>query len=181
MTYLLRGLPADLSEEEQVRLRAAMPIQLVARPLPAAGGAFIVHDENRSLGRAGPAYEPTILHRIVAMTVLQTFMLFSFLWPYCQIFLCNAYEYERSHHLSQRIVSHTTSAANALSKGTVAVCSWNDGQVGKILEDAALWWVQSVTGGLCEGVEDGLEAMGSGSKSRNTRRRRSSRTRVEVE
>lgn len=171
MTYLLRGLPTDLTEEEQIRLRAAMPVQLV-QPQPAVG-ALIVRDENREVSSARPEYEPTALHRIVATAVVQAFMLFSFLWPYLQISMRSAYQYEREHHISERILSQTTSAANALSKGTVAVCSWNDGQVGKILEDAALWWVQGVTGGFCEGIENGLQAMNS--KSGNMRRRRRSR------
>ncbi|GAB7349373.1 hypothetical protein MBLNU459_g8499t1 [Dothideomycetes sp. NU459] len=168
MTYLLRGLPTDLSDEEQLRLRAAMPNQL-AQPQPAVG-ALVLRDNDRELRQSSPEYEPTVLHRVVAVTVLQAFLVFSFLWLYVQTLLRSAYQYERSHHISERIVSQTTSAANALSKGTVAVCSWNDGQVGKVLEDAALWWVQSVTGGFCQGVEDGLDAMGS--KSSNTRRRR---------
>lgn len=162
MSYLLRGLPHELSEEERLRLRAAIPHGLVP-PQPA-----ISRSKTRSQSQDDHFTQaegsPTVLHRIVAMVVLQFFLLFSFLWPYVQSICRSAYEYERDHHVSERVLSQSWTAANVFSKNTMTiartVCNWNDGQVGAALEDVVFWWVQGVTGGLREGVKGGMEVFG---------------------
>ena len=40
------------------------------------------------------------------------------------------------------------------------ICSWNDGQVGVAVENVVFWWVHGITGGLRDGVKDGMEAFG---------------------
>lgn len=109
-------------------------------------------------------YEPTVLHRVVSTVVFHFFMILSFLWPYLQVIVRNAYQYEQDHHVSKRFASQTWSTANAIGKRTVStanmVCTWNDGQVGETLESLVTWWIQGVAGGLCEGMGEGMEALG---------------------
>jgi len=163
-TYLLRGLPEDLTEEELISLRAATPSSLATPQAPVGqvilrnGGSQDVETESQE------EHEPTVLHRIVSMAVFQFFLVFSFLWPYIQVFGRSAYAYERSHRISERFATSTWSTANAIGKRTLAtanvVCTWNDGQVGETLESIFAWWVQSVASGLCEGVGEGMEVLG---------------------
>jgi hypothetical protein len=98
------------------------------------------------------------------MIVLQAFLLLSFLWPYIQTTCRDAYQYEREHHISEKVLNQSWTTANTLSKNTMTVaktiCSWNDGQVGAALEDVIFWWVHGITGGVRDGVKDGMEVFG---------------------
>lgn len=128
------------------------------------GQLVLREEEVQDVQRPPQDYNPTVLHRMVSTVVLQLFMLFSLLWPYIQVFVRSAYDYERQHHISERFATSTWSTANAIGKRTVStvnlVCTWNDGQVGETLESVVTWWIQGVAGGLCEGVGEGMEALG---------------------
>jgi hypothetical protein len=162
VSYLLRGLPRNLSVEETLRLQAAMPSELM--PPQQSANRGVVRSQSDDDRVMQQQEEPTILHRVVAMVVLQVFLLLSFLWPYVQTGCRGAYQYEREHHISEKVLNQSWTTANALSKNTMTVaktvCSWNDGQVGTALEDVVFWWVHSVTGGLRDGVKDGMEVFG---------------------
>jgi len=162
VSYLLRGLPRNLSIEETVRLQAAIPSEMMPSQQPFE--RVVVQDQSHDRRVTQQEEDPTILHRMVAMVVLQTFLLLSFLWPYVQTGCRGAYEYEREHHISEKILNQSWTTANALSKNTMTVaktvCSWNDGQVGAALEDVVFWWVHGITGGLRDGVKDGMEVFG---------------------
>lgn len=164
VSYLLRGLPRNLSTEEAVRLRAAIPSEMMPPQQPVDRVVVQRSYDHRSTQQEE---DPTILHRVIAMAVLQVFLLLSFIWPYVQTGCRGAYQYEREHHISEKILNQSWTTANALSKSTMTVaktvCSWNDGQVGAALEDVVFWWVHSVTGGLRDGVKDGMEVFGVGS------------------
>jgi hypothetical protein len=161
VSYLLRGLPRNLSVEEILRLQAAMPSDMMP-PQQSANGVVVQgqsHD-NRVIQQE----DPTILHRMVAVIVLQVFLLLSFLWPYIQTTCRGAYQYEREHHILEKTFNQSWITANTLSRNTMivarTVCSWNDGQVGIALEDSIFWCVQGVTGGLRDGVKDGMQVFG---------------------
>ncbi|KAI4817255.1 hypothetical protein E4T44_10565 [Aureobasidium sp. EXF-8845] len=162
VSYLLRGLPRNLSVEETLRLQAAMPSEMM--PLWQSADRTIVQGQSHDDRVTQQEEDPTILHRTVAMVVLQIFLLLSFLWPYVETTCRGAYQYEREHHISEKLLNQSWTTANAVSKNTMTaaktVCSWNDGQVGTALEDAVFWWVHSITGGLRDGVKDGMEVFG---------------------
>ncbi|KAG9724057.1 hypothetical protein KCU86_g16876, partial [Aureobasidium melanogenum] len=162
VSYLLRGLPKNLSSEETIRLQAAMPSEMISTQQPE--DRIMVRDQAQANQFAQQEEDPTLLHRVVAMIVLQVFLLFSFLWPYVQMTCRGVYQYEREHHISEKLLNQSWTTANVLSKNTMAiaktVCSWNDGQVGVVLEDMIFWWVHGVTGGLRDGVRDGMEVFG---------------------
>jgi hypothetical protein len=176
VSYLLRGLPRNLSMEETLRLQAAMPSEMMPPQQSADRDIVQGHFDDDRVTQQGE--DPTILHRVVAMVVLQIFLLLSFLWPYVQTTCRGAYQYDREHHISEKLLNQSWTAANALSKNTMTVartvCSWNNGQVGTALEDAVFWWVHSITGGLRDGVKDGMEVFGV--RSPGHRDKRPSRT-----
>jgi hypothetical protein len=148
-----------LSNEETLRVQAAIPLEILPSQ-PSINKAGIQRRPSGDSSAKQHEEYPTIVHRAVATMVLQFFLLISFLWPYC----CGAYRYERKHHISERVLAQSWMTANALSRNTLAVgrtvCRWNDGQVGNALEDVVLWLVQGVTGGLREGVKDGMQVFG---------------------
>lgn len=162
VSYLLRGLPQNLSSEETIRLQAAMPSEMIPSQQPV--DRAMIRDQSHDNQIAQQEEDPTLLHRVVAMVVLQVFLFMSFLWPYVQMTCRGAYQYEREHHISEKVLSQSWTTANVLSKNTMAiaktVCSWNDGQVGAALEDMMFWWVHGVTGGLRDGVKDGMAVFG---------------------
>ena len=74
------------------------------------------------------------------------------------------YEYERTHRITERIVTTTLEAADGLGKGSVnigaAVCKFNEGRVGVALTNFAAWWMEGVAGGIYEGVGEGMVHLG---------------------
>ncbi|KAG9844036.1 hypothetical protein KCU98_g7724, partial [Aureobasidium melanogenum] len=173
VSYLLRGLPGNLSSEETIRLQAAMPSEMMPPQQPV--DRAMIRDQAHANQVTQQEEDPTLLHRVVAMAVLQVFLLFSFLWPYVQTTCRSVYQYEREHHISEKLLNQSWTTANVLSKNTMAmaktVCSWNDGQVGVALEDMIFWWVHGVTGGLRDGVRDGMEVFGVKGVDHRQRRR----------
>ncbi|CAD0084113.1 unnamed protein product, partial [Aureobasidium vineae] len=172
VSYLLRGLPYNLSSEETIRLQAAMPSEMIPPRQPI--DKVIIRSQSHDDQVTQQEEDPTMLHRIVAMIVLQVFLLFSFLWPYVQTTCRGAYQYEREHHISEKLLNQSWTTANVLSRNTMTVartmCSWNDGQVGVVLEDMVFWWVHGVTGGLRDGVKDGMEVFGVKAADRRDKR-----------
>ncbi|KAJ4295490.1 hypothetical protein N0V90_007503 [Kalmusia sp. IMI 367209] len=160
MTYLLRGLPTELSPEETLSLQAALPPSLVINaPCNHALDAFTSDASSH-----GPPSNPSILHRITATIVFETFVLLQFLLPYIKLFLGHAYRFERKHNLAQRLVNNGLMTADAMRRTglqlTHTICQMNDGKVGQALNDLTLWWIRGLTGGLQQGIQDGVSMMG---------------------
>lgn len=175
LTYLLRGLPTTLTKEEQLSLQAALPMELIR---PRSDERTVVPDvesDDRS-NSSTLDQEPTILHRLISMSTLQLFVLISIILPYVQTFVQGAYQYEREHHISERVFTNTVCTADSMGRKTWAlsrtVCALNGGKVGEMLEDASAWCIQGISGGLYEGVGEGMEVLGLKSESRPLRRRR---------
>jgi hypothetical protein len=95
---------------------------------------------------------------------VQIFLLVRFVLPYFKVFLRQVYEYERSHRITERIVTTTLDAADGLGKSGVntgsAVCKFNEGRVGAAVGNLAAWWIEGVAGGVYEGVGEGMIHLG---------------------
>lgn len=104
------------------------------------------------------------LHKILASTIVHLFILLRFIIPYAKVLMRQLYEYERTHRITQRIVTTTLEAADGLGKGSVnigaAVCKFNEGRVGVALTNFAAWWMEGVAGGIYEGVGEGMVHLG---------------------
>ncbi|KAH8817377.1 hypothetical protein F5884DRAFT_248811 [Xylogone sp. PMI_703] len=162
LTYLLRALPPDLTAEEQLGIRGALPEGLVL-PLriqlnPAESSSSALQHN------AGSTGTPSFLHRTVASTILNLFILLHFLLPYLKALLANAFEYERRHKISERVLSHGIDLADAWGKRRVtiteAISGIADGKVGRVIGETGSWIVEEVIGGLNEGVGEGIAIFG---------------------
>jgi hypothetical protein len=171
MSYLLRGLPADLTPEEQLSLQAALPQALDTHTRPDVHALLPVPQRNPSPQRTCPQ-DTTILHRITATLVLQTFILIQFLLPYIKLFLSHTYQFERKHQITKRLVNTGVTTVDELGRRSLklsqTVCQMNDGMVGQAISEMTMWWVAGVTGGVQQGLAEGLKTMRLESSQRGT-------------
>jgi hypothetical protein len=107
---------------------------------------------------------PSLLHRTLASSIVQLFILFQFILPYLKYLLSVAYQYDRTHRISEKVLSQSIETVDTIGKKglsfTGAIYGLNDGKVGQAITEAAAWFVEGVTGGIHEGVGEGLAVMG---------------------
>lgn len=162
LTYLLRGLPSNMTAEENLSIRCALPSGIAESPAldPTTGALIPVYTNPTASQPKDQNPEPSILHRILASSIVHLFLLAHLVLPYIKLFLGHAYRYEREHRISERVFSTSVNAVDEVGKRSLAltqtVCAINDGKVGQMMNDAAVWWVRSLTGGIHEGVSEGL-------------------------
>jgi len=163
LEYLLRGLPVDLTIEEQLSLRAALPPLL--NPAVEEEQAVVVATgaQSRKNRERAPAV-PSTLQCLVSWITFRVFLMVSLLLSYTQFLLQRAYRYDRKWKISDRLLAQGLIAADNVGKQTVAlannVCAMNDGKVGETMKDVGKWWIQGVSEGLYEGIGEGMEAVG---------------------
>jgi hypothetical protein len=160
LAYLLQGLPEDMSTEEQISLRAALPPGVVEPTNFPSGQPPSITFAN------GPQDNPTpsILHRILASIIVHLFLLFHFLLPHLKSFAQYAYTYERTHRISERLFAKSIDTVDTVGKRTLEVGEtvgrMSDGRVGQLINGLASWWVEGVAGGVYEGVGEGMAVFG---------------------
>ncbi|KAJ4992003.1 hypothetical protein SVAN01_02598 [Stagonosporopsis vannaccii] len=161
MTYLLRGLPSDLTAEELLSLQAATPQSLAESQADPAGYSLVPRSTQGQLQHDVPPQDASILHRITATLVLQTFIFIQFLLPYIKIFLAHAYQFEREHQITRRLVNGSITTVDDIGRRSLrlsqTICQMNDGKVGQAINEMTIWWVRGVTGGVQQGFEEGLK------------------------
>ncbi|KAJ0289794.1 hypothetical protein COL940_001438 [Colletotrichum noveboracense] len=152
--YILKALPGDLNDMEIDRLRASLPNNLRS---PAG-------DRSNSPSRS-PSGPRSILHRGVQTAVVNIFILIHLALPYIVLLIRLAARTEREYKLSERVVGSGMSFANTVGsfgmRTTGALYNVGDGRVGQALTEAIAWTVEGVTGGLSEGVGEGLSIVGA--------------------
>ncbi|KAH0541456.1 hypothetical protein FGG08_004065 [Glutinoglossum americanum] len=160
MTYLLRGLPNDLSTEERVGLRSALPPG-VADPLRLdidSQSVVTIRDSEGRI-RKGASPPPSLLHRILASLVVQLFIFAHFLLPHIKALLRNAYVYERHNRISEKMLAKSIDTVDTVGKKSIefgeAVARIGDGKLGQALNEMAMWCAEGVAGGIYEGVGEG--------------------------
>lgn len=160
MTYLLRGLPSDLTPEELLSLQAAVPESLIDSQTDPSSHALIPRSSQTQVQRDTPPQDPSVLHRITATFVLQTFVLIQFLLPYIKLFLSHAYQFEREHQITRRFVNGSITTVDDIGRRSLrlsqTICQMNDGKVGQAINEMTIWWVRGVTGGMQQGIEEGF-------------------------
>jgi hypothetical protein len=150
-------LPEDLSAEEKMGVRGALPPGIVES------------QHLNSVGHNGPHSssidQPSLLHRTLATTIIQLFILVQFILPYLKYWLKAAYQYDREHKISEKVLSQSIETVDSLGKTglnlTGAIYGMGDGRVGQIITDTAAWLVEGVTGGIHEGVGEGMVIIGA--------------------
>ncbi|KAI7546323.1 hypothetical protein KC331_g5690 [Hortaea werneckii] len=164
--YLLKGLPSDLSVEEDLGLRAAIPAQLRESSDNTAETSVVVQtaaeDDALYLDRSSTRH--STLHQAVASITVHIFLAVAFILPYIQLLLQQAYRYDREHKISDRVLAQGALTADIIAKQllllTNSVYEMHDGKVGMAVRDVGLWWVHGVSGGVYEGVGEGMQALG---------------------
>jgi hypothetical protein len=85
--------------------------------------------------------------------------------PYLKYLLAAAYQYDREHKITEKVFSQGMETVDSLGKTglhlTGAIYGLGDGKVGQMITETAAWFVEGVTGGIHEGVGEGLVIMGA--------------------
>ncbi|KAK8159792.1 hypothetical protein IWX90DRAFT_310712 [Phyllosticta citrichinensis] len=167
LTYLLKGLPSDLSADEKLSIETALPPDTVkVVHVDAASGQLVRSDGHHAAmhSRTQPP-EPSWLHRLLASSIIQLFLFLHLLLPYIKLFLSQAYQYEREHRISERLFASSIQTVDELGRRSIrvtnAICQMNDGKVGQAINDLTLWSLRAVTGGIHEGVSEGFLIIGA--------------------
>jgi hypothetical protein len=117
----------------------------------------------------GEKRDPSLLQRFVALIVFHTFVFIRFLLPYAKILISHAYRLEREHKVTQRLINNGIMTAELLRRRSLqlsrTICQMNNGRVGKALNEVVLWWVAGLTGGLEQGIREGVVMMSKESSS----------------
>lgn len=161
---VLRGLPLDLTTEEELCLREALPTSLI--PPDAADDQVMLRPGSGGDLQTTPtsAAHQSTLHRCVAAATLYIFLAISFLTPYIQLLLRQAYQFDRRHKISDRVLAQSVIAADAMGRQTIMiaqhVCSLNEGMVGEAMKGMGVYCVQGFSGGVYDGLGEGMQAIG---------------------
>lgn len=162
--YLLDAIPKDLTPEESVRIERSLPVKIKASlPAPA---------DLTSCATCGPNHQANTrltprrssLHRLLASSILQFFIILHFLMPYIKIMIRKIYQFERSHRITERAIAATASAADRVTKSGLSlgfdILNMREGQVAIGASNLLAWWVEGIAGGVCEGVGEGMTILG---------------------
>ena len=166
LTYLLRGLPEDLTSEEQVSICSALP-KSVNKSNQIVMYSSTTQSQSNGERPLTQAYSihPSVLHRILANCIVQTFLLIQLILPYLRLMAYSAYRFERKNRVSERLFSSTINTIDEIGKRSLrytdAVCKLNDGRVGEALTDFAGWWIREIAGGVHEGLVEGMVILGA--------------------
>ena len=79
--------------------------------------------------------------------------------PYIKLFAAGVYSYDRTHHVSQRVIAFGVTAADRLGKGSMALAS--TAMTNGFILGAVSYWVDGIRGGLDEGLGEGLKVIDS--------------------
>ncbi|KAL2060906.1 hypothetical protein VTL71DRAFT_8958 [Oculimacula yallundae] len=168
LTYLLRALPTDLTTDEQISIRSSLPPGIV-EPFHIES-----HGHSQSTKSTSDA-QTSLLHRTLASTIIQLFIFVQFILPYIKYLLSTAYQYDREHKISEKVLSQGIETVDILGKTglswTGAIYGMGDGRVGQVVTETAAWLVEGVTGGIHEGLGEGMVIMGAPRRSSGLERR----------
>ena len=163
VSYILRGLPQDLTPEEALVLRTATPQSLLPPPPPQNH-----HHQQQTLPAATepPAAQtpPTLLHRTTSTLTFYTLLLATLLLPHLQTLTTTLIALDAHHRFSARFYSRAKTLFHQLLSlfRELAFKAWeaNDGALRVSCRDFGVWVLRDFCGGLEEGV--GRAAVGTG-------------------
>lgn len=158
LTYLLRGLPPDMTTDEQLSIRSALPCNIVSTLHEEAVGQLT--PPSTSDGKFSTLHHhrhpppPSLLHRALASAIIQLILLISFLLPYIRLVLQRIYDYERRNHIAERVLAGSIDTVDGLSRRGwgVSAAVWGAG-----LSDFFGWVLEELGSGVRDGVGQGLQ------------------------
>jgi hypothetical protein len=150
ISYILRGLPSDLTPEETLVLRSAIPVSLMPEPQSETAIQQPTHQPQQS------TEPPTLLHRTISTATFYTLLLLTLMIPYMQSLFTALYALDARHNFSARFLTQTAFLLRLLAAQAVAVLAmaWgaNDGALRHACRDFGVWVLRDVCGGMDEGV-----------------------------
>ena len=155
LVYLIQGLPSDLSNAESIYIDDAL------------SRGFRRHSSTQVSPSSSRTYQqtPSILHRFLASTIIQLFLLCQLVVPYVRYFLYKAYRYERTHQLLEKILESSVNTGEKIAKLwwdiLHMISKIPDKNVVATLASFLLWWVQGISGGIQEGIGEGMKIIGA--------------------
>ncbi|KAK4504119.1 hypothetical protein PRZ48_005034 [Zasmidium cellare] len=155
---MLRGLPAELTEDEELSIREALPTSVDAAAFEEQRLAVQQGSKARARHSATPTSRQSALHQCVAEITLYIFLAISFVLPYLQLLVRQAYQFDRKHKISDRVFAQSVIAADVMGKRTMtmasSICAMNDGKVGDSMKEIGIYLVQGFSGGIYDGLRD---------------------------
>lgn len=152
LAYLLQALPSDLSNAEIVCIDNALPhgLQRRTRVSPSSSRTY--------------QQPPSLLHRFLAATIIQFFILGQLVLPYIRCFLHTAYRYERTHQISEKVVMTSVNTGERIAKLwwdiLQGLSKIPDKKLVAMLASILLCWLQGISGGIHEGIGEGMSIIG---------------------
>ncbi|OTB19920.1 hypothetical protein K445DRAFT_313706 [Daldinia sp. EC12] len=156
VAYMLKALPDDMDEYETSIIRRALPRSC----------AQIDMNGQIEGGLGRPGWRPsdrakTFLHSavqgFVTGLVIFIYLLLSF---FAIVIRAGAY-YERQYNISQHIISSSFVFASSIGKqsGVLSerISAMSEGKLGKAMSELAAWTIESVAGGVHDGIGQGLQ------------------------
>ena len=151
ISYVLRGLPADLTREEALTIRTAVPASVI--PAPQEELTIIQQPTQQPHQPTSP---PTLLHRAVSTTTFYTLLALTLLIPHIQTLFATLCALDARHNFSARFLAQTSFLLRMLAAQAVAVLAMaggaNDGALRHACRDFGVWVLRDVCGGMDEGV-----------------------------
>lgn len=155
VSYLLQGLPSDLSDHEVLHIQRAIPAEIkVAPPLSVDEGHLLGQPQQTSSSKP-----PSILHRSLASTIVMICVILRLFLPYLKYFAQAAYRYDREHQVSEKMLARGVQATDALGKRALGVASTALGS--ELVMETVGYCVEGVCGGVTEGLGEGMKAIGA--------------------
>ncbi|RKF57089.1 hypothetical protein OnM2_076053 [Erysiphe neolycopersici] len=142
LTYLLRALPPDLTKDERLSVQAALP-------------RGIIDEQDLCQPKLRAEIRPTsFLHRTLASSIVQLFILFQLILPYIRTFLSMAWQYQNQHQIIARMTSSSVELGIEIVE---AMKGLGETKLGDVLITTAQWLTEGIIGGIGEGL---IEALG---------------------
>ena len=143
MTYLLQGLPPDLTNREISQLQSSLPGSL-----------------DRSQCAIEPVHhqrQPSILHRSIAALIVAISFIVRFALPYIKYLLALAHNYEREHHMTERGLALTINIIDSCGKKSLG--SMRTVMENPLVMAATAYCIEGVCGGLNQGLGEGMKVI----------------------
>ena len=153
VSYILRGLPKDLTAEETLVLRTATPQTLL--PPPEQQSSEIATSDTAAQP-SRHAEHPTLLHTATSTLTYHLILLTTLLLPHLQNLIATLLALDAQHQFSARFYSQAKTLLNNLfflfRELLLRIWEANDGALRIKCRDFGIWVLRDFCGGLEEGV-----------------------------
>lgn len=154
---MLEALPSDLTDDEARSIYGRLPDAIKANTDELPGSS----SHNSHIAANSPSY----LHRLVATVIVYGFIFAQLILPYAKVLMNSIYTYERRYRVTERVLAAALETADGVSKGAGNIGSTlttlSEGKLFSGLCTLTAWTIESVAGGVYEGVNEGLAVLGT--------------------